>query len=94
MPAEIVWAPGKSTKQLVIALQRVLQTGVAVLAVRVPPKVSSILSCYLVSFILPVIFILSGVILIFLRFVAGSQQWQYCHHILISCSVKLQGQAW
>ena len=44
MPAEIVWAPGKSTKQLVIALQRVLQTGVAVLAVRVSPKVSFIVS--------------------------------------------------
>ena len=39
MPAEIVWAPGKSASQLVIALQRVIQTGIAALAVRIAPEV-------------------------------------------------------
>lgn len=42
MPAEIVWAPGKSSSQLVIALQRVVQTGCAAIAVRVPDQVGII----------------------------------------------------
>lgn len=45
LPAEIVWGPGKSASQLVIALQRVVQTGCAAIAVRVSPKVSSPFTC-------------------------------------------------